>query len=227
MGDNIQSVPHILRSTLVAPYIEGVGFVHEMRRRGGWRQIDRVWERPPATTEQVLHADKWQANEAPLTVASPTALALGEGWKKDDEDTFGELGFALTFAEWMSDADARAAASGWGGDRTAVYSKGDQIAYAVHLRYDAATAPAAADAYADRAFAKLVTALKKSLGKPAAADLSAICFDRKQLGPLLFEHKGRELVMIAGAAQIANDAWSSTSSCATARKWADEVAAQK
>lgn len=227
MGDNIQSVPHILRSTLVAPYIEGIGFVNEMRRKGGWRGVDRVWERPPTTTEQILHADKWEANEAPVVVAAPTAAALGEGWKKDDEDTFGELGFALTFAEWMNDADARAAASGWGGDRTAVYSKGDQLAYAIHVRYDSAVAPAKADAYADRAFGKLVPALKKGLGKPALSDATAICFDRKDLGPLLFARKDRELVMIAGAAKIASNAWTSTGTCATAKKWADEVTSQK
>lgn len=227
MGEGIQTVPHILRSTLVAPYIEGIDFVNGLRRKGGWLQVDRAWERPPTTTEQILHLDKWEANEGPLAVAAPTALALGDGWKKDDEDTFGELGFALTFAEWLSVDDARKAATGWGGDRTAVYSKGDQIAYAVHLRYDEATAPAKADAHADRAFGKLVPGLKKSLGKPGSSDASSICFERKDLGPLLFARSGRELVMIAGAAKIASGAWTSTSTCATAKKWADEVAAQK
>lgn len=227
MGDGIQSVPHILRSTLVAPYIEGIGFVHDMRRKGGWRQVDHVWERPPTTTEQIMHADKWQANEAPLPVTAPTALALGEGWKKDDEDTFGELGFSLTFAEWMDADDARAAASGWGGDRTAVYSKGDQLAYAVHARYDAPPAPGKADAYAERAFGKLSSALKKRLGKAALSDASSICFERKDLGPLLFVRKNRELVLIAGAAKMATGAWTSTSTCGTAKKWGDEVAAQK
>jgi hypothetical protein len=227
MGDNIQSVPHILRSSLVAPYIEGLGFVHELRRKGGWRQVDRAWDRLPITTEQILHAEKWEANEGPVAVTAPTAASLGEGWKKDDEDTFGELGFALTFAEWMSVEDARKAASGWGGDRTAVYSKGDQIAYAVHVRYDEAIAPARADAYAERAFGKVVPALKKSLGKPATNDAASVCFERKDLGPLLFARSGRELVMIAGAARIASGAWASTSTCATAKKWSDEVSGQK
>ena len=227
MGEDIQTVPHILRSTLVAPYIEGTGLVHEMRRKGGWRQVDRVWERPPTTTEQVLHADKWESNEAALVVAAPTALALGEGWKKDDEDTYGELGFALSFAEWMDDADARKAASGWGGDRTAVYSKGDAIAYAVHVRYDAADKPAKADALAERAFGKLVPALKKLLGKPAIADATSVCFERKELGPLLFARRDRELVMIAGGAKVTSNTWSSAGTCATAKKWADEVSAQR
>ena len=225
MGD-IQSVPHILRSTLIAPYMEGLGFVHKLRRKGDWKAVNAAWDRPPTTTEQILHVEKWESNEAPLTVPAPTATALGEGWKKDDEDTFGELGFALSFAEWMDVEEARKAAAGWGGDRTTVFSKGDQIAYAVHSRYDAG-APKA-DAFAERAFAKLVPGLKKTLAtKPTISDASTICFDRKELGPLLFLRKDRDLVMITGPARVANAAWSSTGTCAIAKKWADEVAAQK
>lgn len=225
-GD-IQSVPHILRSTLVSPYIEGIAFVHELRKKGDWAAVDRAWERLPTTTEQILHVEKWEAQEAAIAIPAPTALSLGEGWKKDDEDTFGELGFALTFAEWMDADDARKAAAGWGGDRDAVYSKGDQIAFAVHLRYDAATPTAST--YAERAFGKLAPALKKTFAstKPTTSDATTICFDRKDLGPLLFTRKDRELVMINGPAKVAASTWSSTGTCATAKKWADEIAAQK
>jgi hypothetical protein len=225
MGD-IQSVPHILRSTLIAPYIEGLGFVHTLRRKGGWPAVNAAWDRAPTTTEQILHVEKWESNEAPLTVPAPTAATLGEGWKDDDEDTFGELGFALSFAEWIDVEEARKAAAGWGGDRTTVFSRGDELAYAVHARYDAASPKA--DAFAERAFAKLAPGLKKTLAiKPAIADAEAICFERKDLGPLLFLRKDRDLVMITGPARVANAAWTSTSTCATAKKWADEVAAQK
>jgi hypothetical protein len=225
MGD-VQSVPHILRSTLIAPYMEGLGFVHELRRNGGWKAVDRAWDRPPTTTEQILHVDKWESGEAPLVVPAPSGTALGEGWKTDDEDTFGELGFALTFAEWMDVEEARKAAAGWGGDRTAVFTKGDQIAHAVHLRYDAASAQPKTDFYAERAFGKLVPAMKK-LGKPTINDATTICLDRKELGPLLFARSGRELVMINGPARVATGAWVSTSTCAVAKKWSDEIAAQK
>ena len=66
MGD-IQTVPHILRSTLIAPYMEGLGFVHTLRRKGDWKAVNAAWDRPPTTTEQILHVDKWEANEGPLT----------------------------------------------------------------------------------------------------------------------------------------------------------------
>jgi len=226
IGD-VQSVPHILRSTLIAPYMEGLGFVHELRRKGDWKAVDRAWDRPPTTTEQIMHVDKWEANEGPIAIPAPTALALGEGWNKDDEDTFGELGFALTFAEWMDVEEARKAAAGWGGDRTSVFSKGDQIAHAVHVRYDGASAAPKPDAYAERAFGKLAVGLKKSLGKPATSDPTTICFDRKELGPLLFARRDRDIVMITGPARVASGAWTSTSNCTTAKTWSDEIVAQK
>jgi hypothetical protein len=226
MGD-VQSVPHILRSTLVAPYMEGIAFVHELRRKGGWLAVDRAWDRLPTTTEQVLHVAKWETQEGAIAVPAPTATALGEGWKNEDQDTYGELGFALTFAEWMGDEDARLAASGWGGDRSSAFTKDDQVAYAVHLRVDEAAKPGKPDAYAERLLGKLVPALKKSLGKATLTDATTLCFERKELGPLLFARKDREVVMIAGPAKSAAGTWTSAATCAVAKKWADEIVAQK
>jgi len=226
MGD-VQSVPHILRSTLVAPYMEGITFVNDLRRKKGWAGVDAAWDRLPTTTEQILHVAKWEAQEGALTVPAPTAVALGEGWKNEDQDTYGELGFALTFAEWLDDADARLAASGWGGDRSSAFTKGDELAHAVHLRVDDAPKPSKPDAYAERLLTKLAPGLKKTLGKPTISEASTLCFEREALGPLLFARRGREVVMLAGPAKVASGGWSSTSTCAVAKRWADEIAAQK
>jgi hypothetical protein len=218
-GD-ITSVPHILRSTLVAPYVDGLVFVQALRRKGGWAGVDKAWERLPTTTEQVLHVDKWEANEAALTIPAPSGAALGEGWKKEDEDSFGELGFALTFEEWVEHKEAREAAAGWGGDRSAVYQKGDEIAFAVHSRYDALP-------FAERAITKLTPGLKKAWGKPAIGDGWILCFERKELGPLLLARKDKDVVLLAGPAKVAGKTWSSTGTCASAKKWGEEILAQK
>jgi hypothetical protein len=220
----VEAVPHILRTTLVAPYIEGIAFVNGLRRKGGWPLVDRAWARPPVSTEQVLHVDKWESDERPVALPAPSAQTLGPEWKLDDEDTFGELGFALTFAEWMDAEDARALAMGWGGDRSSVFTKSGAIAFAVHSRYDK-TKPVTA--LADRAFAKLSAALQKQLGRAATADATTTCFDRKELGPLLLAKRDRDLVLVAGPARPGKDRWSSEGSCPTARKWASEILSQK
>lgn len=218
-GD-ITSVPHILRSTLVAPYVDGLVFVQALRRKGGWASVDKAWDRLPTTTEQILHVDKWEAGEVGLAIPPPSASALGEGWKKEDEDSFGELGFALTYEEWLEHPEARAAAAGWGGDRSAVYQKGDEIAFAVHSRYDQL-------AFAERAMTKLTPGLKKALGKPAIGDGWVLCFERKELGPLLLARKDKDLVLLAGPAKAAGSAWSAAGNCAGAKKWGEEILAQK
>ncbi len=52
------TVPRVLRASLVAPYVDGVIFVHGLRRRGlakraddgGWSAVDEAWRTPPETT---------------------------------------------------------------------------------------------------------------------------------------------------------------------------------
>jgi hypothetical protein len=219
-GASIQNVPHILRTSLVAPYIDGLSFIHALRRKGGWAMVDRAWAAPPTTTEQVLHVEKWESHEPALVVAAPTARALGAGWKLDDEDTAGELGYALTFEEWLGTSDARKAASGWGGDRSAVYSKGDELAAAFHVRYDTV-------AFAERAMSTLAPGLKKKLGKPSLDAPEGVCFERKDLGPLIAFRKDKELVIATGPASVVKTVWSSTSTCAQAKQWADEIVAMR
>ena len=53
-----------MRTSLAAPYIYGTLFVHALRRRGGWDAVNRAWDDPPTTSEQILHVDKWLAHEA-------------------------------------------------------------------------------------------------------------------------------------------------------------------
>jgi hypothetical protein len=217
-GAALQSVPHILRTTLVAPYIDGLSFVHALRKKGGWSMVDRAWQQPPKTTEQVLHLEKWEKGEPAIPIRPPSAQALGAGWKMDDEDTLGELGFALTFEEWIDQKEARRAAAGWGGDRSAVYTKGDEIAFAVRSRYDEL-------AFAERAMKALAPGLKRKLGKASIDSPDAVCFERSDLGPFIVTRKGRDLVIATGPARAEKAAWTSTSTCAQARKWADEILA--
>jgi hypothetical protein len=228
-GPSTKSIPHILRTTLVAPYIDGLSFIHELRRRGGWPMVDQVWTHPPVTTEQVLHVDKWVQHEPAITIKTPPAATLGPAFRLVDDDSFGELGFAIAYEEWLDRADARAAAAGWGGDRSGVYTTADEIAFAVHVRYDDATTSVPAgprhDLFAARALTKLSPGLKKHVGKPAIDTADVVCIERKQLGPLIVARRDRDVVIASGPARMAKGTWSSTSTCAKAKTWANEILA--
>ena len=208
--------PHVLRTSLAAPYIQGTRFVHAVRRKSGWKGVDAVWARPPTTTEQILHLDKWEKNEPVLVVPVPTFAALGAGYKADVPDSSGELGIMLAFAEWMGDDKAKEVAADWGGDRGNLYLKGNEVAAAVRLRYDASTPGA------KRAFAALTASWPKAIGKISMQDASFACVERKDTGPIAVSIKGDDILLTAGPVET-KPRWASKGTCKLAKTWATEV----
>ena len=86
------NTPEGLSAQLLFQYSDGVRFVAEAYRRGGWTAVDALYRNPPQSTHQVLH---------PALYFDSTALAphielagyeqIMSGWKKADVDTYGEL----------------------------------------------------------------------------------------------------------------------------------------
>ncbi len=223
------AAPHILRSTLVLPYVDGTLFVHALRREGGFAKVDEAWRNLPVTTEQVLHPEKWASHEPALTVPPPTATALGAGFTRVDQDTVGEAGLRLALEEWIGADGAKIAAAGWGGDRSGTFSSGDTWASVNLVVYDKDSGKGGDDTFAKRAFDKVKPGIEKVPGKVAAKTNAPgfVCVEREKLGPLAVARKGRAFVILAGPAQRSSDAvWAPKGTCALSRKWADEVLAQ-
>ena len=106
-------VPAVLQDQLVLPYLVGRDFAREVWSRGGWDALRQAWSRPPASTEQVLHPEKYFSGESPrvpdLPYAPPSGRVINEG-------VLGEV-LIRTFLGEGSDA----AAAGWGGDLFRVF----------------------------------------------------------------------------------------------------------
>lgn len=129
-------MPAILRESLLFPYVQGLTFVQGIQGSGGWEAVNAAFSNPPASTEQIIHPEKYATAEKPISVAIPKTMAadLGSGWKVAFEDSFGEFQMGVWLREQASSgADAQAASSGWGGDRVAVLN-GPDGAWAVVLR---------------------------------------------------------------------------------------------
>ena len=145
----LAEMPDILKDTLTFPYSSGLQFVNSAKTAGGWPAVDALYAAPPASTEQILHPEKYKAHEAPLKVAFPADLAkrLGKGWSVDEQDTLGEfqLGEWLRSAGKVPSAAAAAATAGWGGDRVALVRNGDRIGTVIDTRWDS---PKDADEFA-------------------------------------------------------------------------------
>lgn len=152
MGD----APPFVWKPLLSSYLSGQSFLqrgYRIRKRAGKTLsdvIDEAFRRPPASTEQVLHPDKyWKESErdAPRTIVQALDELPAE-WQVRSQRVLGELVLALVaatpeerapidmtnqlamaFMKYTSDA-----AEGWGGDSLALLSRGDaRIAHAVTL----------------------------------------------------------------------------------------------
>jgi hypothetical protein len=218
------SAPHVMRSSLAAPYIYGTLFVHALRRRGGWDAVNRAWDDPPTTSEQIMHVDKWLAHEPPIPIEAPTFAAIGTGWKVADEDSEGELGARVAFEEWLGGTGAAEASAGWGGDRCVLVASGDRTAFAWRLRYDPGKTKTSR---ATEAFAAIARGIDRSLGAQTAGDASFDCHERADRGPLAIARIEGDLVLVAGPANTpSTGAWTSAANCAVARKWVKEIGAR-
>lgn len=111
-------VPDFVVKQLEWTYLGGMRFVERLRELGGdWKLVDyALAERPPKSTEQVLHPDKYLRDERPVPVAVAGAELRRRGWKRADAGSIGELGTRQLLERGAVDG-AAAAAAGWGGDR--------------------------------------------------------------------------------------------------------------
>jgi hypothetical protein len=271
--ENAERVPPILKRSLIAPYADGISFVHALRRQGGWQAVDRAWQKLPVTTEQLLHPEKYLAGEPALVVAVPppptaatpskptappsaaattpgntaaknaappstsapngTATAAPSPWQVAFHDVWGEQSLRLLLEEWMPMKSAAESASGWGGDRIAVYRSAAQGAVAWHLLADD-------DASAERmlrAFARGVHAADwsaepsalPSVSRERAQELTksgSTCRVRPGRGPFLVLKRGVQIMVVAGPyAQAAPTTIPAPASdCAAALRWAELIA---
>lgn len=136
----LAEMPDILKASLLFPYTAGQALVASIQNTGGWAAVDKLYADPPASTEQVIHPDKYASREPPIKVDFPKDLAtrLGGGWSVDLEDSLGEFGLEtwLKSAGKVPQATATAAAEGWGGDRFALVSNGSRSGLVLDTRWD-------------------------------------------------------------------------------------------
>lgn len=103
------------------------GRAHAVRafQRGGWAGLRDVLEAPPASSEQLLHPEKL-GRDRPREVELPAWPAAAGPARELDQDTLGELPLlALLLELGLPAGEAARAATGWDGDRLAVYRSQD------------------------------------------------------------------------------------------------------
>jgi hypothetical protein len=108
----------ITRRRLEFPYEEGMLFVSDVYRAGGFPLVDRLYARPPRSSAQILHPEKYLAGALPRPIADPRPPP---GYTVASIDTMGELDTRVLLERCMAPALAERAAAGWAGDRVGVF----------------------------------------------------------------------------------------------------------
>ena len=134
------NTPWILRRQLEFPYAEGFAFVDGLYQQGGWDAVNASLSTAiPASTEQVLHPEKYLANEAPVVIDLPdesSEMNEGEGsWSLVYQQTMGELLMQVLVAGEESPPETipglpmtwpnAESVAGWGGDRLNMYESSE------------------------------------------------------------------------------------------------------
>jgi hypothetical protein len=92
----------------------------------GWKLVNyALRSRPPRSTEQVIHPEKYFVDERPVSVtASGLRRLLPPRWKRVAHGTVGEFDTDQLLKLGASDAVAGDAAAGWGGGAYVLWSGG-------------------------------------------------------------------------------------------------------
>ena len=106
--------PLYLRETLLFPYTQGMLFQHAVVEKLGLAAFAEVFRRPPTTTQQILHPERYFDN----TKAVRPALPVIEGqhsYRNFTEGELGELDHAILLRQYVGEKEAARIAPEWRG----------------------------------------------------------------------------------------------------------------
>jgi hypothetical protein len=103
-------------------HVDGLLFVAGVRAHRSFDAVDLLWRDPPASTEQILHPEKYEACEAPIAVEAAALPALPGFGRPSGSDVLGEWAIRTWLAAALPPEIADRAAAGWGGDRAGIYT---------------------------------------------------------------------------------------------------------
>jgi hypothetical protein len=117
--------PPFLRDALLFPYLPGAVFTQQVLKAGsGWADFQKVFARPPVSTQQILHPKLYLEDVDPVAVALPAlGKILPRGWTELEENVLGEFGLEEVLKQFGSKEQADQIATGWAGDRYAVFEQ--------------------------------------------------------------------------------------------------------
>ena len=113
----LAEAPRIFRESLVFPYFAGMRFIVMARTQRTWKDIDKIYENPPVSTEQIMHPEKYFEGDEPEHLQFDASAAF-VGWKPIYDSVIGEFQLQqILKAHPAPGVNVNDAAMGWDGDR--------------------------------------------------------------------------------------------------------------
>lgn len=136
-GRSFRDAPLLVRESLLFPYLGGLSLSLRLAAGGRWDLADRAFREPPASTEQVLHPEKYPVLGGPnadpplaieLPPGGPFEESEGRGeeapaWRLVKENCLGEFQTEVLLRPRLGRSRSVPAAAGWDGDTYRLYRR--------------------------------------------------------------------------------------------------------
>jgi hypothetical protein len=153
----LAKAPPFIKDALIFPYLGGLQFSAAVMKDKGWNALAGLFDKPPASTQQILHPGLYRSGKVPAEVKLPAIdKMLGNDWSKLEENVMGEFGWKEILKQFLGQDRAKTLATAWDGDRYAVYEHKNtkRLVLLARLRL-------ASSEQADRFFGQYSEALEK------------------------------------------------------------------
>jgi hypothetical protein len=120
----LQKAPPFIKDALIFPYLGGLTFSAAILKDSGWSGLPALFEKPPVSTQQILHPALYRSGRIPQSVTlPPLEKLLGGGWTKLDENVMGEFGWKEVLKQFLDATRGKSLAASWGGDKYVLYEE--------------------------------------------------------------------------------------------------------
>ncbi len=191
MATDYPDIPPLIRESIAFQYVAGVNFVSWAFKNAGWDGVNALLARPPRSTEQILHPEKYF-----VRAENPTRVQLGAmapylrgDWKLAEETTLGEFTIRVLGERYLDRPRAAEIAAGWDGDRLMAVTRDDDIALVWLTTWDSERD---ADEFFT-AWSEIVAARH-----PGAATRTAKTIELGGAQPYYLERRGLKILSIEG-----------------------------
>jgi hypothetical protein len=197
LSSSLSKSPAALQAMMLFPYLSGLNFSHAILKSSGYEGIHRAFSRLPRSTEEILHPEKYFAQQRSFQILEDPKPPKGVKLESDTAvftDTIGEFAVSTLLRAWLSPQQAADAASGWGGDKLVLYQIDDssKVILLWHTAWDD-------QKEAQEFFDGFVQAYSVRFSKTPIKTSTKVSFVVERLGPVEIQIQGLDVYLRMGS----------------------------